>query len=222
MDISILIREILSTERDALSGHFAAQLGDAVTGEVTETNAEIWQQPGFASTPPNPTAGVAAQALCLAGDVDQCIAYRDERQAAVYGALGPGESCVFAMGPEATGTARMLLKDDGSKATVSIVMNAGNASDGVNFVFTMDTDGTFAWLNEAGGLSIGPDGAISLMNQNGGIQVSAEGNVTLMGPQLSLAGQAVALGIGASPATPALMGMVGVAGVASKSVLIAP
>ncbi len=99
------------------TGTLIAQTGNVVAGTTDDANAEWWQSVGFASRPPNPTAGKAAcQGIAIRGDGDHdiVICSRDTRTNNIYGNLGPGETCVSASGVDGQAQAAVMLKGDGS------------------------------------------------------------------------------------------------------------
>lgn len=118
--------DVLGTTQDT-QGTITVQLGDAVAGEVSCDNAEWWQHVGFASRPAKAEQGApACQAVSLnGGRNDQVIATRDLRGSGIYGTLNEGEVCVYASGPTNKGTGQILLQDDGTNATITILVGGG-------------------------------------------------------------------------------------------------
>ena len=107
----IRVRDALASARNELTNLFTLQLGD-VLSDVPESNeAELFQQPGFASCPAAATPGQAAAQFVVItrGDRDFAIAGRDKRAADIYKNLSPGDTCVYAT----SGMARILLKANG-------------------------------------------------------------------------------------------------------------
>jgi len=93
------------------NGAISVQIGDSVNEEVRGDNCEWWQHVGFASRPSNATAGSPS---CQAVVIDQSdypvvVASRDLRSASLAGPLGPGETAVYAPGPNGDGTPRIYL-----------------------------------------------------------------------------------------------------------------
>jgi len=121
--------DMLGATRDPVTNSLLVQIG-SVSEELPECdNAEFWQHIGFASLPANPVAKKsAAQMLALRfGDRMRIVGSRDVRGQAIYGNLGPGETCVYAGGPDGTAQGRFLLRKDGS---VTMMTTDDNTSDG--------------------------------------------------------------------------------------------
>lgn len=107
--------DILSSEISS-NGAISVQYGDSVNEEVRGDGAEWWQHVGFASRPSNATSGSPS---CQAVVIDQSdypvvVASRDLRSASLAGQLGPGETAVYAAGPDGQGSPRVYLS---SKST---------------------------------------------------------------------------------------------------------
>jgi hypothetical protein len=147
----------MSAGIDAVTGIVTAQTGDAVAGVAESSNAEVWQQWGFASIPSPPIGGQnGAQALILKrGIVDIIFGGRDARAGQVYGNLKNGEVCVFATGADGKAQARTIYKADGSVTNFTTDSNTA----GGNAVFTRisPTDG-FEVVSPWGKMSLGPNG----------------------------------------------------------------
>ena len=134
-------------------GVITIQTGDPVTREVVSDNAEWWQHVGFASRPARPTPGKSAcQVIALTqGSNDIAIASRDTRCGLPAG-LGPGETVVFAGGPENAGTGQVRLEDNGSRALITIQARRGNTASGEIVKIELGSDGTIKAETGASGL----------------------------------------------------------------------
>lgn len=202
-----------------------AQIGDATAGNSPEP-CEWWQHVGFASRPSEVSGSGknadAAQAIIIARtDYDIVIASRDTRFQDIYGALKPGETCVYATGTDGKAQGRILIKKDGS---VNLFTKKGNTSSGQAMGIFIDPGAdTITILNSKGyGLIIGPDG-ISLTAKDSALKLDASGDCSLIGKgKCQIDGGGIALGSTAVPGVnSALVGVTGLAGVASTKVLIA-
>lgn len=192
--------DVLGSVRNTNNGVVSIQLGDSTGGEVRSDNAEWWQHVGFVSRPSSPVAGKpACQVISLERtDRDICIASRDVRYSTTYGTLSPGETALYASGPNGTGTNRLLLKDSGSIASQTMLCQAGNSSSGNPVLIQISSD-------DGGKINIaaGSNGAITLDSTGikfatpGKIQLGSSGELTLIGQTLALNGSSVSLGAGA-------------------------
>ncbi len=201
-----------------------AQIGDATSGSSPEPS-EWWQHVGFASRPSNVSGSGknsdAAQAIVInRSDYDIVIASRDTRFQDIYGALKPGETCIYATGADGKAQGRILLKADGS---VNLFTKKGNTDSGKAMgIFIDPAADTISILNSKGyGLIISPDGCAV---------TAKDSALTLKGMDVSLIakgkcqidGGGIVLGSIAVPGVnSALVGVTGLAGVASTKVLIA-
>lgn len=157
--------DVLGTTQDA-RGVILVQTGDTIGKEVLSDNGEWWQHVGFCSRPALAKAGTSAcQAIAIVqGSNDVCVASRDARCALPAG-LSPGETMLYAGGPNNAGTAQVRLSDDGSTATILIQLKKGNASDGTPIKIT---------LSSAGKITIDPGGGNSItLDEAGGIELGA-------------------------------------------------
>jgi hypothetical protein len=111
--------DVLGTTQSE-NGVILAQTGDVVGEEAHSDGAEWWQHVGFASRPAKAKKGESAcQSVTLdQGSNDICIASRDIRGASLYGALGEGETCVYAGGPDNRGTCKVTLTNDGTATAI--------------------------------------------------------------------------------------------------------
>lgn len=202
-----------------------AQVGDATSGSSPEP-CEWWQHVGFASRPSEVSGSGnnsdAAQAIVInRTDYDIVIASRDTRFQDIYGALKPGETCIYATGTDGKAQGRVLLKKDGS---INLFSRKGNTSDGKAMGIFIDPGAdTITILNSKGyGLIIGPDG-VSVTAKDSALLLKSSGDCSLIGKgKTQIDGGGICLGSTAVPvANAALVGPTGLAGVASTKVLIA-
>lgn len=192
--------DILSTEVSS-NGMVLAQIGDCVGNYVEGNDSEFWQHVGFCSRPSAANAGKSAcQALAMEqGSSDIVFATRDTRVGKIYGDLKPGETCLYAAGPDATeiGTGRVLLKDDGTTSTVSILTQKDNSESGVPVIIQVSSEGkVIINAGENGAITIDADG-IKIVSAKD-VQIGASENVTLIGQSLALNGANVSLGANAT------------------------
>ncbi|WP_437767188.1 hypothetical protein WMF27_20490 [Sorangium sp. So ce281] len=169
--------DVLGTTIDS-RGVILAQTGDAVNSEVLSDNAEWWQHVGFASRPAKAEPGKrACQGITLnQGCNDLCIASRDTRGTKNYGTLKEGETCVYAGGPNNTGTGRILLKDDGSTSTIMILTQRGNGAAGEPISIQVSSEGNVI-------ITAGSKGTITIDGSGVSLGTSASDGVVL-GPGL--------------------------------------
>ena len=214
--------DILSATLDAATKTILLQTGSVTENIPRSDNAELWQQCGFASLPAKPIGGVsAAQGIAIrCSDRDRIIATRDTRGQAIYGSLGPGETCIYAGGKDGKSQGRALFKDNGS---VTLYTAQGNVAGGPSVTVQLNaTDGSIAAANQYGALSLGPNGFQIAMRGGAGFMMDLSGNVSLVG---GTGGSAVinagAVSIGANAILPAVVGPAGISGVGSTSVKIA-
>jgi len=189
--------DVLSTNVNGTNGVISAQIGDSVTEDVRGDNAEWWQHVGFASRPSNPVSGKAAcQVISLEStDRDICFASRDNRIANIYGSLSPGETCLYAAGPNATGTNRFLQKDNGTVSTQTMLCQVGNQSSGKPVIVQISSD-------DGGKITMaaGENGAISIDSTGikfttpGKLQFGGSDDFAIVGNTVTLNGGNVQLG----------------------------
>ena len=214
--------DILSSAIDKVTKTILVQTGSVTESIPRSDNAELWQQCGFASLPANPIGGTsAAQGIAIrCSDRDRVIATRDTRGQAIYGSLSPGETCVYAGGPDGKAQGRALFKANGS---VTLYTAQGNVAGGPSVTVQLNaTDGSIAAANQYGALSLGPNGFQIAMKGGAGFMMDLAGNVSLVG---GLGGSAVvnasAVSIGANATLPACVGPAGISAIGSTSVKIA-
>jgi len=119
--------DILGTTQNE-QGTILVQTGDVVGEETHSSDAEWWQAVGFASRPAKAKPGESAcQTVTLEqGSNDVCIASRDIRGAGLYGRLGEGETCVYAGGPNNSGTCKVTLRNAGAATAIEALADAIN------------------------------------------------------------------------------------------------
>lgn len=106
---------------------------------ISGLDTPLWQQIGFASRPPKPSAQGAAEAVVLVfGSQDQAIATRDLR-CSTSKSLGDGESVAYAPGPNNTGTGEVRLLDDG-QSEIIIRTRKGNTAGGSEVSISIGSD----------------------------------------------------------------------------------
>lgn len=105
-------------------GTVMAQTGDVVGSFVNSNDVEVWGPPGYSSRPAKARTGKdAAQAITLnRGSNDVIVAFRDIRASSLQGTLGPGETVVYAPGPDNAGVCKVWLQNDGSNRKVTITV----------------------------------------------------------------------------------------------------
>lgn len=215
---------ILNTIRDTATNTLLAMLGDEVTGQATGDNAEIWQHDGLASRSAKPTRGQPGpQSVILRGGLrDVIIASRDVRGHYIYGQLDYGETCLYAIGENATAQARVLLKKDGS---INLYTRAGNTSSGGGMVIQLDAmNDTIRILNSTGnGIIITPTD-VRVLTPQSALTLTTSGKCTLAGTGACVVdGSTVCVGQGAAivpGVNNAIKGPTGIAGTPSTKVFI--
>lgn len=191
--------DVLGSARNEINGSISVQIGDAIGKEVRCDNASWWQHVGFASRPALAENGKSsAQTIAIeTGDRDICFASRDVRGQGIYGSLESGETCLYAGGPNNTGTGRIILKDDGSVSTVSLLTQKSNTSNGNPIVVQLSSAGKITLANEDKGTIVLDQEGIK-MATTGKVQIGASGEVAVIGSTLALNAGAVSLGANAS------------------------
>lgn len=121
--------------------------GDAIIGEVTGPSTQLWQNCGFASRPAMaaPGLGSAESINIVRANGDISIATRDLRDQAIYGNLGPGDTCVYGTGATGLGQARVYVNGNDGSVTISTTADsqsggAKNTDTGVGVYLRIDTD----------------------------------------------------------------------------------
>lgn len=189
--------DVLGTSIGAVKNMISAQLGDSVNGDVESDNAEWWQHVGFASRPSKANPGESGcQVLAIEeSDYDICFASRDTRVASIYGSLGPGETCIYAGGPDGKGTGRILLKNDGSTETLSALVLKSSNQEPIILQLTSEGKVVLA-AGSNGAINIDSDGIKLVSGKD--IQLGATGSTTIIGQQLGLNAASVSLGANAT------------------------
>lgn len=193
--------DIFGSTKNEVNNMVSVQLGDTINQRVIADNAEWWQQVGFCSMPAIGKAGESGcQALAIAGGSYYSVfATRDTRAGAIYGELKPGETCLYASGPDASnlGTGRVFLKDDGTISTISMVCQKDNESSGVPVIIQASSEGKII-LNagENGAISMDENGIKAISNKD--VQIGATENVAVIGQSIALNGANVSLGANAT------------------------
>lgn len=183
--------DVLGT-RCADNGAISCQTGDAVNAEVACDDAEWWQHVGFASRPASAVQGQSScQVLSLeTTGRDICYASRDLRGRALYRSLGPGETVLYADGPNAQGTGLVHLKDDGATSTISISTRQGNVENGA--VIEAKFSSTGEVQVSTGSCTVTIDGQAGKTTiQSGSCTVTIDGGtgkIELTGSQINLGG----------------------------------
>ncbi len=149
----------------------------------------------------------------VAGTTGVAIGGRDERCADMYGALGPGDTCVHATGP--SHSAQMMCKEDGS---VTMVTTDDGTATGRSVFWQTDKD-AFRGVAPWGRLTFDATGFHVRHHTGARIDLGGVGGlpapldsmgayVSISAPVLRLTGGAVAIGQGlgdaAAKATPTL------------------
>jgi hypothetical protein len=171
VDISNLfnIYDVLTSTKDADTGTIMYQLGNVTNSEVNSDGAESWSHFGFASRPSEvqPSADDAPQVISIArSDRDLVVAERDVRGQEIYGQLSAGETCLYAAGQDATGQARILLKQDGG---INLYSTQGNTSAGQGMgIFINAQEDSITIMNSKGlGIRIDNTHGISIVGKGG-------------------------------------------------------
>jgi len=204
---------ILNTVVDKVTGTIMALTGDARAAVSEASEAEWWQQIGFASRPSNPTpTNTEAQGICgetlvmRRGDRDICFASRDIRGQLLSGNLGPGETILYAGGATGTGQARVVLKSNG---VVGLMTTDSNTAGGNAVALTLGPTSlnfTAPWGSirfDASGIHLltaaGPRldfGGISIPGIPSSVSGPLTGYFNVTSPVITLNGSIVNLGPG--------------------------
>jgi len=156
--------DVLGTSVNSTNGAISAQIGDSVSSESVAEDAEWIQHVGFASRPSRAEPGKSAcQVLSMERtDRDVCFASRDLRGTSIYGALGEGETCIYANGPNGSGTGIVTLADDGTKATITVMAKQGNSSSGSPVKVEVASDGKVKIVAGTATLTVDQAGAVTV------------------------------------------------------------
>jgi hypothetical protein len=197
------IYNILESVYDKAVGFVTSVIGDSFTKTNYDTDAVNFYPPGFIGLSPDAKNQQAAEAITYEQADRTCIlGVRDERAAAIAGNLKPGETCLFALGPEANGQGRIMLKDKDGVSTISIYTTVGNSENGTSILISMSSDNSINIINGAKSFcSFDADGNIILGNTAAGIRIGSDGTISISGKTCQIGTQNVMLGLGASAAT---------------------
>lgn len=220
------IQDLLATFLEA--GAFSAQLGDVETEAVIGLDADVWGPAGLASRPskPDPDNNEAAQALVLkTGTRDAVIGMKDTRNAAIFGNVKEGETCLYASGPQGEGTGRVLMKDSGDTASITLLLQKDNDSSGLPIVLQLKSDNSLnIALTDKVAVNMSADG-INMTATDGTLSSAfsiTPAEINLVSTKINLHGQGVLLGPNPTAATPCTVGPVGMSAVGSSCVLVSP
>lgn len=187
-----ILKTIVSTKTKKILAQTGSVVGE---GQTEADNVEWWQHVGFASRPSEPEAGKeAAQAVVIRrGNFDAAIASQDLRGLSIYGNLAPGETCMYASGPDGTAQARLLLKKDGS---INLFTKEGNETGGAGMGIFINPDGSVSIASHNGAaILLGDDGSVKVFNESGGIQIKADGHVKIAsGSKVEISGGSITMG----------------------------
>lgn len=220
------IQDILATFLE--EGAFSAQLGDVETEAVIGLDADVLGPAGLASRPSKPNADTkeAAQALVFkTGTRDVVLGIKDARNASIYGGITEGETCLFASGPEGEGTGRVLMKDSGDSASITLLLQKDNDSAGLPIILQLKSDGSLnIALADKVAVNMNADG-INMAATNGTLSSSVSitpTEINLVSTKININGQGVLIGPAPTAATPCTVGPVGMSAVGSSCVLVSP
>jgi hypothetical protein len=183
--MDILLGSVLQYDRET-SGTLSFQFGDHETGEVEADAIEHLSPSGYVGIPSKPNASGSSQGLCLEhGHSRYLLGVQEHRTAGVYGSLSYGEVAVFALGPEAAGQGRILMKDNGTISTISLITKSGNTSSGNGVMIQIASDEKITITNGSKGqiFQMDSDGNIIISNKEGTgtITVQEDGDVSIVG-----------------------------------------
>ena len=205
---------ILNTSLDAKTNTILASTGDARAPVGETSDAEWWQQIGFASRPSNPTPtntetqGICGESVLMRrGDRDICVSSRDIRGQQLTGNLNPGETCVYASGTTGTAQGRVVIKADGS---VTLFTTDSNTAAGNPVALRISPTGGLEFTSQWGSLVLdqtgfhvktqaGPRldmGGISLPGVPPAVTGAFTGYAKLTAPTVGIEGANVVLGMG--------------------------
>ena len=123
--------QVLNTAMGATNGSIIVQYGDVTSEDTEGFEAQLVQQPGLISLPPNAVpGGTAAECTIIKTEYrDFAIAMRDVNTQAQYGMIGPGETCIYGVGANGTSQGRIICKNNSSvtMATTDTGDTSGNA-----------------------------------------------------------------------------------------------
>lgn len=190
--------DITTSEIDTKTNTITFHTGD-VASKTPGWEAESWQHVGFASRPSSISgtgdSALAAQALVIPrSDYDIVFATRDTRFQDIYGALKPGETCLYGTGADGTAQGRLLIKDNGS---INLFTSKGNVKGGDGMGVFIDPAGSITLAAPSKAALILNDDGAKLFNAAGAIQIadsvlkiSSTAKVAISGPSIVLGGPA--------------------------------
>lgn len=131
---------ILNVSLGTQNNSVLAQVGDVQNEDVEDYQVQWMQHSGFCSLPPNAVPnGKAAEGVMITETNRSVIfASRDVSSQNNYGNLNPGESCIYAAGPNGTGQARVMCKGDGS---ITLYTTDDNTPTGKGISLTLSPTG---------------------------------------------------------------------------------
>lgn len=226
IDTLFNVYDIMSSSVDPTTNTLTCQLGNAITGDVYSDGGEFWGPAGLASLPSNyqKNAQDAPQSISITrSDREIVIAQRYIPGQSIYGTnFSPGDTCLYANGPDGKGQARVLLKGD--TGAINLYTTKDNAPGGTGMgLFIAPKSDTIQLINSQGyGIIIDTDGVKIIAGSSAGIQVLASGDIkSIATGQNQIDGGSILLGsIGVPLVMSALVGPVGVAGVPSTKTVI--
>lgn len=169
------------------------QVGDFATSEVITDDVELIGPSGYIGLPCKPSSSGNAQAVILQDGSNEFVkGFREARTSGAYGNLSWGEVAIFALGPNATGQGRIIMKDDGTTSRVSIVVKKGNDPGGAVSILQMASDENITISNSKGQvIQMNSNGDTVMTNKDGkaSFTLLANGDITVAGNNIFLQGQ---------------------------------
>lgn len=140
---------VLGSQINSNTGVITLQTGDVLGDDPSDPNAELWQQVGFVSLPALAQPGKAScQTISLNRTTRNIVvATRDTRAASLIPAIKPGETFLFAGGPNNSGMCNIYLQNDGSSQTISMQAGTVNIAGSVNLSGASDFAALAAKVN---------------------------------------------------------------------------
>lgn len=162
-------RAFLNTALADANNSVLVSIGDNETGDTEGAYAQMFQQYGFCSLPPNAITGMSAAECVLIRGIsnrDIIINTRDVTSQALYANMNPGDVILYAAGPNRTGPARikmngtdnsltLMTTDDGTVTGNMVALRL--SPDGLSFIspfFNITIDKTGAHLVQVDGASL--------------------------------------------------------------------
>lgn len=140
---------IMGSNFNANTGVITLQTGDVLGDDPSDQNAELWQHVGFISLPALAQPGKAScQSISINRSTRNIVvATRDIRAASLIPSIKPGETFLFAGGPNNSGMCNIYLQNDGSSQTISMQAGTVNISGSVNLSGASDFAALAAKVN---------------------------------------------------------------------------